>query len=147
MKFFSGKMCLLPPHLLFLWIWDHKTYYFSLKWQKPDFTIFWNVSILYNIFVHVLIFNFVSVEDRQLVTHEKRIYIRSCNSRWKSTIIVNRNLKKDNAVTLNTKRSVIIDKKNTVLKITVLTYAPCDLTEISKSPHEKQYVLPIYLFY
>ena len=37
---------------------------------------------------------------------------------------------------------MIIDKKNTVLKITVLTYTPCDLTEISKSPHEKQYVLP-----
>ena len=44
------------------------------------------------------------------------------------------------------KKPMILDK-NTVLKITVLTYAPCDLTEISKRPHEKQSVLPIYLFY
>ena len=31
---------------------------------------------------------------------------------------------------------MILDK-NTVLEITVLTYTPCDLTEISKSAHKK----------
>ena len=58
-------MCLLPPYLLFLWIWGHKTYYLSSEWQKSDFTLFWNVTIVRNIFEHVHIdCGFMQIQKR-----------------------------------------------------------------------------------
>ena len=60
-----------------------------------------------------------------------------------------RKLKKVNAITLSTKH-LYIKTGNTVLKKTVfIPLATCQIIYYrdSQSSHEKQYVIPIYLFY